>query len=54
MDEKLAKLTDDEQSDSEILKDNGVEFDRQNSKQSEKDMMENDDDEDDDDLPTGE
>ena len=57
MDEKLARLTDEELSDSEILKNNGVEIvvERQNSRQPEKDVPENDDDEeeDDDDLPTG-
>ena len=56
MDEKLAKLTDDELSDTEILKNNGVEIvERQNSRQSVKETPDNDDDDDDDDddLPTG-
>ena len=61
VDEKLARLTDDELSDTEILKNNGVEIvERQNSRQSVKEVSvpeNNDDDEeeeeDDDDLPTG-
>ena len=61
VDEKLARLTDDELSDTEILKNNGVEIvERQNSRQSVKEVPvpeNNDDDEeeeeDDDDLPTG-
>ena len=59
VDEKLARLTDDELSDSEILKNNGVEIvERQNSRQSVKDVPaenndDDDDEEDDDDLPTG-
>mgnify|MGYP002803835585 FL=1 len=56
VDEKLARLTDDEFSDTEILKNNGVEMEeKQNSRQPEKEEPDNndEDEEDDDDLPTG-
>ncbi len=60
MDEKLARLTDDELSDHEILKNNGVEIvERQNPRQAEKEVPDNNNDDDDeeeeedDDLPTG-
>jgi hypothetical protein len=56
VDEKLARLTDDELSDTEILKNNGVEIvERQNSRQSEKEPPDNneEEEEEDDDLPTG-
>jgi cobalamin biosynthesis protein CobT len=60
VDEKLARLTDDELSDHEILKNNGVEIvERQNPRQAEKEVPDNNNDDDDeeeeedDDLPTG-
>ena len=56
VDEKLARLTDEELSDTEILKNNGVEMEeKQNLRQPEKEAPDNndEDEEDDDDLPTG-